>query len=1072
MFPLEIFPETGLAESVITTVWVGVFVVSIFNLRLGWPFSGLVVPGYLVPLMLAKPIAAGVVCVEAFLTYAIVKFSCDRFVNSSYWSSFFGRDRFFALIVVSLIVRLVLDGWVLPTVGHFINEGLGIHFDYRNHLSSFGLIIVALIANQFWKTGWVGGMVPFATTVGITYVIVRYGLVEFTNFNIGNLEYMYENISSSLVASPKAYIILLTCAFAASRMNLLYGWDYNGILIPSLLALEWYHPETILNTFVEAFIILGLGSVCMRLPVLNRMTIEGARKMLLFFNVSYAYKWLIGWVQYFVQPSVELTDFYGYGYLVPTLIAIKIHDKRIPLRLTRATLQTSFTGAILASVVGFGLTLIPSFTGSVGVGPSELILDDDGESLTLMEALRRDKVNLYEKRGGGEFVVPLAHEQDHFVRALRSIDRYTRTGEHESFDLARRELARIGYRMDVLENRYLYLREAGESRGWGIYVFDQIRSEGPVVEVPAPLDEWAVLESGAFLFEMFGARGLGVSGCPRRLNRDGSSDVLRSGRTLYSVFHRMAGRGGVLQVRGYDSETIEELTMSLGEPLPADDSSPRSILWVTRSIPDGIDLSRLRDTIDSYVVGWGRTPYANLQRDDARGSFCELILSRQDRKVLLAQSVIRNAPGGTSTRVERLSGRVQNWLYDLTKDIAPKASNLYRTARPEELLFFDEDVLRPLLSVVREREPLGADAETELEVIHASASVFGYRLVRFVDEPTSREYIVLTDVGGIDRPYWGTYVFGLGERRPYCIQVPRPGAERSSAEFGVTLFDRLEARALYVAGCHPRANENGEAELASSANIVNLFNLANQVFARETDGKEAMVVQCRAFAFPEGSEAPTEDVLYGLADGCTTAACFSPLARELSDWLLADDVSMRIVNGDPQTSGFEAYGAPQSHYVLKYEEMSFGVLWLSPLFRGAFREQFEGSAESFEFEAAGISTLYSDLYDSIVASAARVEPWPEDLVADIDRYAESGNITILFEIGRRADVSRVVRVIDEESRTSFLVCVRPGLFPLVARMGGYARAGAHIVPVGELGRDAIERFKRTRLRRLEIVDNP
>ena len=68
---LPIFPEGGLASSVITTVWVGVFVVCFFNLRFGWVLSGLVVPGYLVPLVILKPLAAGVIVVEAIITYLL-----------------------------------------------------------------------------------------------------------------------------------------------------------------------------------------------------------------------------------------------------------------------------------------------------------------------------------------------------------------------------------------------------------------------------------------------------------------------------------------------------------------------------------------------------------------------------------------------------------------------------------------------------------------------------------------------------------------------------------------------------------------------------------------------------------------------------------------------------------------------------------------------------------------------------------------------------------------------------------------------------------------------------------------
>jgi len=237
LLPLQIFPQGSLESSVITTVWVGVFVVAFFNLRLGWVLSGLVVPGYIVPLLLMKPWSAGVIFIEAFVTYFIVRIlseDCSRF---GYWSSLFGRDRFFAIILASIIVRISFDTWLLPWLGNLMESQWHITFDYRNNLHSFGLVIIALIANQIWKTGFWRGLPPLLITVGVTYIIVRYGLMEFTNFTVSNLAYMYEDLASSVLATPKAYIILVTAAFIASRMNLHYGWDYNGILIPSLLAL-------------------------------------------------------------------------------------------------------------------------------------------------------------------------------------------------------------------------------------------------------------------------------------------------------------------------------------------------------------------------------------------------------------------------------------------------------------------------------------------------------------------------------------------------------------------------------------------------------------------------------------------------------------------------------------------------------------------------------------------------------------------------------------------------------------------------------------------------------------------
>jgi len=156
LFPLEIFPQSSLAVSVITTVWVGVWVVAFFNLRFGWVLSGLVVPGYLAPLVLIKPWSAGVILLEGIVTYLLVWGYSEFFGRRGWWDSLFGRDRFFALILVSVAVRILFDGLLLPEAGAML-ERAGYLFDYRNNLHSFGLVIVSLVANQFWKTGVVRG---------------------------------------------------------------------------------------------------------------------------------------------------------------------------------------------------------------------------------------------------------------------------------------------------------------------------------------------------------------------------------------------------------------------------------------------------------------------------------------------------------------------------------------------------------------------------------------------------------------------------------------------------------------------------------------------------------------------------------------------------------------------------------------------------------------------------------------------------------------------------------------------------------------------------------------------------
>ncbi len=366
LFPITIFPEGGLAGSIITTVWVGVFVMCFFNLRYGWVLSGLVVPGYLVPLLIVKPFAAMVIGVEAVLAYLIVWLFSEKLAPGRF-PSLFGRDRFMGLILASIAVRLTFDGFLLPEFSVWLEDNFDRRIDWENNLQSFGLVVISLMANQFWKPGLARGVFMSVVGIGLTYLIIRFGLMELTNFRISGVYYLYEGLASSILASPKAYIILTLTALIASHYNVKYGWDFSGILIPALIALQWYQPTKILTSFGEAIIIYCVARLILKLPFMANVTLEGGRKLLLFFNISFAWKMALGWFIVWQGFDVKTTDFFGFGYLLSTLIAIKAHDKDIFPRVARSTLQVSLAGAVLGNFVGFGLSAATSRTLGSGV---------------------------------------------------------------------------------------------------------------------------------------------------------------------------------------------------------------------------------------------------------------------------------------------------------------------------------------------------------------------------------------------------------------------------------------------------------------------------------------------------------------------------------------------------------------------------------------------------------------------------------------------------------------------------------------------------------------------------------
>ncbi len=378
LFPLTIFPEGGLAGSIITTVWVGVFIMCFFNLRYGWVLSGLVVPGYLVPLLIVKPLAAAVIGVEAVVTYLIVWLFSEKLAPGRF-PSLFGRDRFMGLILASIAVRLSFDGYLLPEFSQWLESNFDQRLDWENNLQSFGLVIISLMANQFWKPGLARGIFMSGVTIGLTFVVVRYGLMEITNFRVSSVVYLYEGLSSSIFAGPKAYIILTLTAMIASHYNVRYGWDFSGILIPALIALQWYQPTKILTSFGEAIIIYFVARLILKMPFMANVTLEGGRKLLLFFNISFAWKMLLGWMIVWYQFEVKTTDFFGFGYLLSTLIAIKAHDKDIFPRLARSTLQVSLIGALLGNFAGFALA----------ASTARIAVNDDDARLARLEGSDR-----------------------------------------------------------------------------------------------------------------------------------------------------------------------------------------------------------------------------------------------------------------------------------------------------------------------------------------------------------------------------------------------------------------------------------------------------------------------------------------------------------------------------------------------------------------------------------------------------------------------------------------------------------------------------------------------------------
>ncbi len=1011
-----------------------------------------------------KPWSAGVVFIEAFVTYFLVRIFSDNLSRFGFWSSLFGRDRFFAIVLVSVIVRLVFDSTLLPMAGAYLETAWQIHFDYRNNLYSFGLVIIALIANQMWKTGFLRGLPPLVVTVGVTYFIVRYILMEYTNFTLSNLGYTYEDLATSVLATPKAYIILLTAAFIASRMNLRYGWDFNGILIPSLLALQWYQPLKIFTSLFEALIILGIGALLMRTPPFNQFNIEGARKLLLFFNVGFVYKVITGYVFLWYFPEIKVTDTYAFGYLLSTLIAIKMHDKNIVSRLTRATLQTSLVAVVAASIIGFSLTLLPFMElGANADHNATYIQTVVVKDKSLIDMVREDKVTLYRPRGKAGVPTPLPSEVAAFRSGIELLMRYHPNGDITLLRQAESSLAQVNYQLYRVDDRYLYLREREPSRGWGVYVIDKQARDYFAIEVPAPLEERGTLEAGTVLFMRSEAKALAIAGARRNANPDGSADVLNSSTTLYDAFHRIATRRDLLQVRGYTGEHARVLAGLRREAAQIDVTELPSRMWVRATLPPSLDLPMIKELVGDFEINWENSPFVNRQRNQTRTGFAELMLNRSNMRQLLGRSILTEHALPLTISDLRIDGHLQEWLFESKERIAQRGTQAYIVPELEELLFLDDEVITPLWNVLRdEHTKTGWTAQglAELQNITASAAIIDYELFQYRHSPSDKNYVILAERDQAKpRRFWGTYVFRLGSANNYVIQAPRPLFEANSFEYAVALFERLDARVLLIAGAHPRANLDGSSDVIRLSNVHSLFSMVSQALLRETHGNPLMVIQSRALGRRKDTS-PVDNVLISHRNGVKRLAEMNALGKNLLSLLEQDNIGYRFVDGSPQTAGYEVWNEPQALYLNATTNKEFVILWVPPSTRSTYRQQDNNRQEAAKFRSLGIETIEVNLYQFLSRFSGRPSPYTTlDLQRTVERYLLTGDIVTLRRLQVDWPRHRYQRLIDRDTRQTFLLVLdNKKRLTLVANTTPRQTNDVIFAPQGVLNHTLIQRF--------------
>jgi hypothetical protein len=916
---IPIFPPHGLDQTIHVAVLCGVYVLLFLTESFGWVWSGLVVPGYLASVFVIQPHAGATIVFESVLTFLFSRLISDGISATGAWSRFFGRERFLLIVLVSVLVRQSSQIWLLPGLLAAIDAKLGTSYHLEQSFSSIGLVLVPLAANMYWKLDLRRGLVQLAVPTAIVYLVLTRLLLGHTNLTFSSIELTYENVALDFLASPKAYIILLTGTYLAARYNLLYGWDYNGILIPALLALACFSPLRLATTAAEALVLVGAVRLALLLPFLRGRNLEGPRKIALVFTLDFVLKYALGWIVATRAPTVAVTELFGFGYILPSLLAAKMLQKEQIGQILYPTYQAALAALVVGSLVGFGLDRIAPAAAT----PPAPDLDVPAATRTLITspggvaALGHVRARL-DVAGEGTLRRPY-HELAEYADLWEAVARWLGgdTGARkdvveraEKRGLVLRELPLGGFALLEAEERLK------AQVGWDTALL-RPGAPGPTLEVPRPATEAPAAEAAAVLCAQLRCRAIVVSGVDTAGAGLAEGDALTAAWAPLEIAHERLAGAPVIQVR-------------------ADSAVARgaAVLHLHRVQPDVVgELWR-----GQLVFSW-QPPPGPCQQWRLDQPLAVLRVHPLDLWQLLAE---RAPPPRAGLPLEAFLGA----RFGETDDVVPQppAAGVYTPPSESELRFVDELLAAPLVR----RAPEELDAETRRGALAALARLAGYSVEALSDCAGSGVgcWVLAERRGPPDAPYllgWGTLAVLTEHGAPVAVEVPRPLREGGTWRLGAELWQALGARALVVG-----ARETAEQPLADPAATFNLrtpFQAMHEaVHGALADEGSPLILQVRGFGLAQPVSA---DLVVALGRPLLPgrAAAVVPLDPPWIRLAAALDPSaplgwaapgLRYHDGLMDLIELGGIGNAQLHYSTQVGGTAFAMLWFSDRARAPY----------------------------------------------------------------------------------------------------------------------------------------
>jgi|GEM_PF-4483588 len=982
---LAIFPSRGLDNSILIPIYIGLLIHAFFIESLGWSYAGLVVSGYLASVFAIAPEAGLVISVEIITTYAIVYFISEFFSKRRWWHSFFGRERFLFFFIISLLVRLIYEVWLFHGLAGLAVDFIGMPLEAASRLYGIGLVIVPLASHAMWRPGFRRGLIEVAVPVALTYLILMYVLVPYTNFSIANFELTFQDLALDFTSSPKIYITLILGMLIAARFNLRYGWDFNGIMIPSLLAVSWYMPWKILATVVEASLVAFIAFLVSSLPVFRRTTLQGIRRLLLIFTIGLGLKFVVGFYMADAYPGFMVSDLFGFGYLLPSLIALNIWENRSWALVIGPTIFTSLLAFLAGNIVGLGLYKIDElFIEEVvpaGQEKKSLQVIVSEEPLASLRLASVQALPVLPEDFGAAGTASRIRYQNILAATRKMAQEVDPTqgvfGITEKFS---RELRRLNLSLsfvkmkasDGSERNTLVLRERLDSssmdrRGWPVAVLVVGCSDGMLMEVPYPYEEPVSLDAAIMLFTDMQACTMLVNGW--RSYRSEEQAVLHRIGSPFALAHDMLGHNAIVQVRS---------------------SNGTSTVYVRSRMPSVFKLDIFKKRFPEYRMVWHRYDDSSPLGASDLTDFIEVVLNPED--------VYRLAPASEADKVETELSALA-WLRKMHTDnpdlIAAPLSERYHVPNSCQMDYLQEMIIKPIRQALGRGKPETAELENLRHYLNMRAAALNYELKAFDADAQRRIEWLLVEPESQNG--WGTYLF-RSESSPWVIEVPRPLIESRSLPVGMDLYGRLDASALFIAGADLQARRDGMSDITRIDNPINPFQAAHRgIYPIDVSLSLPWILQVRGMS---PIHSISKDALVSLAVDLPDDAPRDFMAQALADDLNRQGWDFEFYDGRYSQIGLKAVDNLQMRYSAALTQGGAATLWISSEMR---RE--EADLEAYRKKTAQIGYLkLEEQNNSLEAVLAQAEETSEKAIGTqtlqaltrLEKFAAQNNISYLL----------------------------------------------------------------------------